>query len=750
MALCAAAIWDASRTPAVELSGAPAVVFSAERAMAHVRAIAARPHPSGATEHARVREYVIGALRGLGIETQVQDTTGLGTHNAVAAHIFNVVARLPGESSGGPAVLLVAHYDGVPAGPAAGDDGAGVATLLETVRALRSRPALRHDVIALFSDGEEGGLTGAAAFVRDHPWAHDAAMILNFDARGTRGPALMFETGAGNLDAVRALRAVPAANATSVASTIYHLLPNDTDLSELLLLNQPSMNFAFADGVDRYHTSEDDVAHLDPGSVQHFGAYALSLATTFGNGELPRPRTGDAVFFTVPVFGLVLYPEGAALPSAALALVLALVVCSLVRRHDPRWLRGAILGVVGIVLSTAIGGGLAFGLVRLLSRSAERVQFGRPAGLTAAAIALAAVAGASACWTIARKFASGAGAHAGALIAAASAAFVVTARLPGASYLFVWPTAAAAASALISMWTADVRIVSAARWIAAAAIAFVVVPIVYMIAIVVLGIDVPGAIVLGVFVPFSLWLAAPQLEALMGLRRSIAWLAGAAALCVLAVLAARSQASPVPSMLGYAVDADTSRAWIVTPAQLARTGSWTAETLGPLAIRAENPGAAAAPLPDWLTRAIAGDAPTLAVPAATVHVAPPEIKLLADSSAGTERHVDLLVQPAPGTYSIRLRAVDTPVLSSSIEGRAIDPSRYRVRSSEWTIGYVAPRESGFTLRFIVRRQQPVTLDVIARSSGLPPIPNLPIAPRPPGVLLIHGGDLTAVHRRLVF
>jgi Zn-dependent M28 family amino/carboxypeptidase len=91
-------------------------------------------------------------------------------------------------------VLLVAHYDGVGAGPAASDDGAGSAALLETMRALRARKQpLAHDIMVLFTDGEEAGLLGAAAFVREHPWAKDVAVILNFEARGTSGRSFMFE-----------------------------------------------------------------------------------------------------------------------------------------------------------------------------------------------------------------------------------------------------------------------------------------------------------------------------------------------------------------------------------------------------------------------------------------------------------------------------------------------------------------------------------------------------------------------------
>src|SRR5438105_2344263 len=82
-------------------------------------------------------------------------------------------------------------------GPGADDDGVGVATLLETVRALKAGARLRNDVIFLFTDGEEVGMLGARAFVGEHPWAKEVGVALNFEARGNTGPALMFETSNG-------------------------------------------------------------------------------------------------------------------------------------------------------------------------------------------------------------------------------------------------------------------------------------------------------------------------------------------------------------------------------------------------------------------------------------------------------------------------------------------------------------------------------------------------------------------------
>lgn len=132
---------------------------------------------------------------------EVQKTHGVSTRMAAnvfgAGSVENVVARVKG-STGGRGVLLVAHYDTVPTSTGAGDDASGVATLLETARALKAGAVPSHDVIILFTDSEETGQLGARAFVKEHPWVNDVGVVLNFDARGRGGPVIMFETSPGN------------------------------------------------------------------------------------------------------------------------------------------------------------------------------------------------------------------------------------------------------------------------------------------------------------------------------------------------------------------------------------------------------------------------------------------------------------------------------------------------------------------------------------------------------------------------
>ena len=59
-------------------------------------------------------------------------------------------------------------------------------------------PRPRNDVVFLFTDGEERGLLGSRAFLRDDPWAYGVGVVLNFDSPGSSSPALMYETSRGN------------------------------------------------------------------------------------------------------------------------------------------------------------------------------------------------------------------------------------------------------------------------------------------------------------------------------------------------------------------------------------------------------------------------------------------------------------------------------------------------------------------------------------------------------------------------
>ena len=114
---------------------------------------------------------------------------------------------------------------------------------------MKSSPPLKDDLIFLFTDGEEAGLLGAKAFVDEHPWAKDVRLVLNFDARGNSGSAIMFETSNQNGALIRGFaRSAPYPVTTSLSYEIYKRLPNNTDFTEFRRAGLAGLNFAYLNG----------------------------------------------------------------------------------------------------------------------------------------------------------------------------------------------------------------------------------------------------------------------------------------------------------------------------------------------------------------------------------------------------------------------------------------------------------------------------------------------------------------------
>ncbi|MFN0179876.1 MAG: M28 family peptidase [Gemmatimonadales bacterium] len=749
-AILGGALWYAAKGPPRPVPAtAPDTAFSAERAMVHVRAIAARPHPMGTAEHDRVRDYLIGQFEALGLTPEVQRTTAIGTRFAEAGRVENILARRPGTASGGAAVLLVAHYDGVGASPAAGDDASGTAVVLETMRALSAGPPLTHDVIALITDGEEAGLLGAAAFVREHPWAKDVEMILNFEARGTGGPAVMFQTGPDNLDQIRVLRTMPDVAATSLAVTVYQFLPNDTDLSEFFILDKPGLNFAFADGVERYHTSQDDVAHLDSGSIQQEGSQALGLTRVFAAGPLPRPATGNAVFFDVPLLGLVYYPERWARPIAVVALALVGWATVVVIRRERRWALGLVLGVVGLVLTMAAGGGLAY----LFGRGAAPPLGGRgPRELYALGVTAASLGVTGLWWALVRRWVTASPLGLAALLVWTALAAVASWQLPGLSFVAAWPVIVVAIATGLGGAARPAWLGQVAHRAPAAITLVLLAPVLYGMGLVALGVAGPGGIAIGALVPLVAWLLAADWDLVAGNRR---WLAALTALGVGVALvgwgrrAARHDAGyPIRSLVAYAEDPDLPGGWLMTAAAYATPGSWNATALGAGATRvaADSTAAPNGP-PQWLTQLTGGRSPVMAAPVAQIGLEPPTATVIADSTTAAGRQVEYRILAGAGAVSIGIRVLGAEVIAAALDDRMVDPSRYRYRTPEWGISFGAPPDSGFRLRLTVPAGGAApTLDMVTQRAGLPAGAGLAIPARPANVVPSQTGDMSLVHR----
>jgi hypothetical protein len=456
----------------------PTAEFSAGRAMDHLKVIARAPHPSGSAELAEVRSYLLAELGKLGLRAEVQQTKVVN----------NVVARLTG-ASGGKAVLLVGHYDTVPHSPGAGDNGLAVAAMLETLRALKAGTTPQSDVIALFTDAEEVGLLGAKAFVYDHPWSKDVGLVLNFDARGDRGPVLMFETSERNkllIDEMAQSGPPPFAN--SMMRDAYKLLPNDTDFSIFRDAGYAGLNFAPINGSSSYHTASDSLENVSDRTLQQMGSYMLELTRHFGNlGALPADE-GEAVYFNVPGAAFVRYGKGWVVPLTALIGLLFAVVVGMAWRKKVLSPKGIALGFLSLLLSL-IGVAIVTTIGSWLSSTLAGGAIISP-GDTAQSDLFALSLVAFAAGVTSATYAFFGDARAEELVAGGLAWWLLllvltSVFLPGGSYLFTWPLlfALAAFAIWIGPWKLWRRSVGSMAVLLASAIPGVILftPLVYLL-----------------------------------------------------------------------------------------------------------------------------------------------------------------------------------------------------------------------------------------------------------------------------
>ncbi len=709
-------------SPAPETSRASG--FSAQRAHRLLEAIAGDgiPHPEGSAQAAVVRERIAAEFRRLGDAPDVRARFSC-SRSGVCGNVSNIVVR----RSGGPgrrAVLFSAHSDSVAAGPGASDDGMGVAAVLEIARALAAVP-LRRPAIFLIDDGEEQGLLGARAFA-EAGGTRDVLADVNIEARGTRGPSFLFETSGPNRWLARLFSRIPRPATSSLFSSIYRAMPNDTDLTVFREHGAAGVNLGCVGGVARYHTPRDDVAHADLSTLQHQGDNALAVARALD--EAPEePGRGDAVWFDLFGTTVVAWPAAATLPAAAAVALLA--AAGIARRRT----RAGSFALGFAAFPAAILGGLAgAAAVSASLRRAGALPSGWIAhpGPAAAAVWIGALLVSGAASGFLRRRAGANGIRSGTAAAWAASALAAAALLPGASPPVLVPAALAAVLLAASSTGAGETLLLAAG-------GFFLLPLAWML-LEVLGFR--GAGVIGALLALlGTLFAARWIELPSRPRRRIALLLGGA--LVIAVAAAFLPAtftSDSPQRLSIVAlqDADSgSSRWIIET---------DADRLPPALA-----GAAA-----FRRRASYPWAPgetDLSAAAPALSAAAPELRVESDSAAaGGRRIVGRLFSPRGATIVRIAFPPGSPLRGIALGGKALPPLSAAAlrRGAGWkSYACVTVPADGIAVE-IVAAPGPLSFLLADRTLGLPSAGAALAARRGVSAVPSQSGDGTVVMRRV--
>lgn len=127
----------------------------------------------------------------------------LGGFTSTYENVQNVLVLLKGLHPPEDGMLMLsAHYDSAVGVPAASDNAANVANLLEILRAYTTSERPEFSVLFIFNGAEETILQGSHSFTlgeNKHKYSEYVRAFINLEAAGAGGRELMFQTSRNDL-----------------------------------------------------------------------------------------------------------------------------------------------------------------------------------------------------------------------------------------------------------------------------------------------------------------------------------------------------------------------------------------------------------------------------------------------------------------------------------------------------------------------------------------------------------------------
>jgi hypothetical protein len=696
----------------VSLTGPAFSVDNAEQVLTRVLG-PEKPHPVGSAENAAVRARILKEFAALGVPARTytaftcneQDARKFGV--LPCATVTDIIADvIPGS---GKAIVMLAHYDSVPAGPGASDDESGVATVLEATRALKAgNPKSAHPVIAVITDGEEAGLLGANAFLQNAALKARVGAVVNVEARGTSGASLLFQTSPGDARLIDLYAAnVPAYATSSLFAEIYKRLPNDTDLTLFIDAGFTSFNFAFADNVRYYHSPFDLRRNLSRATFAMHGNNLLGVVRGLARTDFAALKGGNDVYVSILQVWLPRMPAGLALPLSILAFVAIAIAGWLTRTPDSSWrdrMRAGLMPLALILGCLALG--FIFAFVAALISGMPDPTYAYPFPMRVA-LGL----GIWGMTMLVARMTSLHGAATSAWLWMAGLAIVTAAIVPGLSPYFLFPSLVAAVLLLVAAFVPggwESLFGKIGLFVAALAALLVWFPLV-----------VTGETLMGLKLhPLFTLPAAFGLMALVPLiaypRRHLGWRScetfvfiAAALVAILAGLhPAYSKASPQRLNLIYYENGKLPARWIADT-------TWKAKSPEPIPASLRKAGPfhfdkdAYAGLDFGAADVAPAGSPRYPLPSDTV---------VSDTSAGGLRHVTLRLRGSAETGAMLLLVPkDAGLVALDVRGQHVAPQT----PGELRLVCASPDCNDLTVSLILHNTGPVTLKFAERRYGLP-------------------------------
>lgn len=220
------------------------------------------------------------------------------------------------------AILVSSHIDTVISSQGAGDCSSCVGVMLELARGMSQwAHGFKNSVIFLFNTGEEEGLNGAHSFITQHPWRSTIRFVIDLEAMGIGGKSSVFQAGSVPWAIETFARVSKYPSGLVIAQDLFHsgAIQSATDFQVYEEVGHLSgLDFAYTDATAVYHTKNDKLKLLKPGSLQHLGENMLTFlihSATLNNlqkeMEVKTENIGQskAIFFDILGSYMIAYPQ---------------------------------------------------------------------------------------------------------------------------------------------------------------------------------------------------------------------------------------------------------------------------------------------------------------------------------------------------------------------------------------------------------------------------------------------------------
>ena len=301
--------------------------FSSSRVVKDLEVIAQEPHSVAHPEaRDRLLNYLTERLEKLGGNPQTYVYPNI-TSRKFTFDAKNLLAEFPPlkASSDTTYLLMMAHHDSrypwklmgdTVTALGAVDDGYGLGIILESIhQALKYRKEWNQGIKVLFTDAEEVDLQGMKAAHQYNKEIFDnVGLILNIEARGPFGPALLFETSPGNERLVK-LYADHARYpfGYSITNMVYQQMPNGTDFN-IVRDSIAGFNFSPVQDINHYHTDLDNIHNISEKTIQHYGEQIMPLMKEYLTNKEYAEKSyflakEDVIYFSIPLLGTFHFPK---------------------------------------------------------------------------------------------------------------------------------------------------------------------------------------------------------------------------------------------------------------------------------------------------------------------------------------------------------------------------------------------------------------------------------------------------------